>query len=202
MIKNGELTFNLGDISDWTKVEKIYIDAFPEDERQTCETIKNRLESNQIKLFVVQFNQTIVGFALVWEISLLTTHYIEYLAISKEYRSNGIGEFILSSIKQSIGKEKLIVEMEDPAIDLTDIDKIRRFKFYQKNNFELIKNITYTMPALNSENAAISMFLLCYSKEKQLFSKHFLTNFVEFLYLTVYQKEKNNFYLSKILKSL
>jgi hypothetical protein len=40
----------------------------------------------------------------------------------------------------AIGYEKLIVEMEDPAIDLTDIDKIRRFKFYQKNNFELIKN--------------------------------------------------------------
>ena len=202
MIKNDQLTFILGDLSYWTKVEKIYIDAFPEEERQTCETIKNRIESNQIKLFVVNYNQTIIGFALVWEISLLTTHYIEYLAIAKEYRSNGIGEFILSSIKQNIGKEKLIVEMEDPAIDLTDIDKIRRFKFYQKNNFELIKNINYKMPALNSENAAISMFLLCYSKEKKLFTKHFLTNFVEFLYLTVYQKEKNNFYLTIILKSL
>ena len=43
MIKNGELTFTLGDISYWTKVEKIYIDAFPEDERQTCKTIKNRI---------------------------------------------------------------------------------------------------------------------------------------------------------------
>ena len=173
---------------------------FPKTKDKLVKRLK--IESNQIKLFVVQFNQTIVGFALVWEISLLTTHYIEYLAIAEEYRSNGIGEFILSSIKQSIGKEKLIVEMEDPAINLTDIDKIRRFKFYQKNNFELIKNINYKMPALNSENAAISMFLLYYSKEKQLFSKHFLTSFVEFLYLTVYRKEKNNFYLTKILKSL
>lgn len=202
MLNNQSLTFRLGDISDWEKVEKIYIDAFPVDERQMCDTIRYRLVSDQIKLFVVDSHQSLVGFALVWVIKHIPAHYIEYLAIMKEYRSKGIGEFIISSIKKSIGNENLIVEIEDPAIDVTDIDKTRRYQFYQKNHFELINNINYKMPALNTENKAIPMLLLCYSTEKKSFSNEFLTNFVEFLFLTVYQKEKNNFYLRDVLKSV
>ena len=96
----------------------------------------------------------------------------------------------------------MIVEIEDPAIDITDIDKTRRYHFYQKNHFELITNINYKMPALNTENEVIPMFLLYYSTKKQSFSNEFLSNLVEFLYLTVYQKEKNNFYFCDVLKSI
>lgn len=202
MIHPDLLIFQMGDLPDWEIVESIYIEAFPENERQTCETIKQRLENNVLKLFVVKYEHTILGFALAWEILSLKTYYIEYFAISKEYRNNGIGEFILKSFKEYIGDEKLIVEIEDPAIDKTDTNKIRRFEFYKRNGFILVPTLNYEMPSLEDENESIPMFLLCYSKNKVALTKEFQEEFVQFLYLTVYQKHKNNIYLQNILKSI
>ncbi len=202
MLNQNSLTFHLANIQDWEFVEPIYIEAFPENERQTCETIRKRIENKQLRLFIVRYEQTILGFALAWEVLSLKTYYIEYFAISKEYRNNGVGEFILKSFKDYIGDKKLIVEIEDPAIDKTDNDKVRRFEFYKRNGFILVPTIHYEMPSLEDENESIPMFLLCYSKNKEVLTKEFQEEFVQFLYLMVYQKHKNNIYLQNILKSI
>lgn len=197
-----KLKFEQAELKDWDNIEYLYIEAFPENERQTCETIKQRLENNKLKLYVVRHEQTIFGFALAWELLSLKTYYIEYFAVNKEYRNNGIGEYILKSFKEYVGDKKLIVEIEDPAIDKTDIDKVRRFDFYKRNDFVLVPTLHYEMPSLEVESESIPMFLLCYSKNKETLTKEFQEEFVKFLYLTVYQKNKNNIYLQKILKSI
>ena len=43
MMEKGLLTTNYGTVADWDTVKLIYIEAFPIEERQTCETILNRI---------------------------------------------------------------------------------------------------------------------------------------------------------------
>ncbi|MCX6191823.1 MAG: GNAT family N-acetyltransferase [Flavobacteriia bacterium] len=201
-IEKTMLTTNYGTVSDWDTVKFIYIEAFPIDERQTCETILNRIESNQIKLLVVKLDLKVVGFALVWEVAHLATNYIEYIAVSKEYRNKAIGGFLLNALKDYAGNSILLVEIENPSINNLDLNKIKRVKFYEKNGFTHIPNIEYKMPSMDNEDESISMFLLKYTNQNNEIMISYLIELVNFLYLTVYQKQKNNLHLQAIIKTI
>ena len=196
------LTTNYGTLADWDSVKYIYIEAFPIDERQTCETILNRIESNQIKLLVVKLDLKVVGFALVWEVAHLATNYIEYIAVLKEYRNKGIGGFLLNALKDYAGSFNLLVEIENPSINNLDLNKIKRVKFYKKNGFTHIPNIKYKMPSMDNEEETISMFLLRYTNQNNEIIINYLIEVVNFLYLTVYHKQKNNVHLQDIIKTI
>lgn len=201
-MEKGLLTTNYGTVADWDTVKFIYIEAFPIDERQTCETILNRIEKNKIKLLVVKLDMKVVGFALVWEVAHLATHYIEYIAVLKGYRNKGIGGFLLKSLKDYAGNSILLVEIENPSINNLDLIKIKRVEFYKKNGFTFIPNIKYKMPSMDNEDGAISMFLLRYDKCNNEIMVNYLIELVNFLYITVYQKQKNNLHLRNIIKTI
>ena len=184
-IEKTMLTTNYGTVSDWDTVKSIYIEAFPIDERQTCETILNRIESNQIKLLVVKLDLKVVGFAF-----------------SKEYRNKAIGGFLLNALKDYAGNSILLVEIENPSINNLDLNKIKRVKFYEKNGFTHIPNIEYKMPSMDNEEESISMFLLKYTNQNNEIMISYLIELVNFLYLTVYQKQKNNLHLQAIIKTI
>jgi ribosomal protein S18 acetylase RimI-like enzyme len=201
-MKKAMLTTNYGTVSDWDTVKFIYIEAFPIDERQTCETILNRIESNQIKLLVVKLDLKVVGFALVWEVAHLATNYIEYIAVLKEYRNEGIGGFLLNALKDYAGSFNLLVEIENPLINNSEFYKIKRFDFYKKNGFTLIPNINYKMPSMDNEEETIPMLLLRYANRNDEIMISYLIDLVKFLYLIVYQKQKNNLHLQDIIKTI
>lgn len=197
--------FKLGCIDDWFSVESIYFEAFPINERQTSETVQKRILNNDLKLYVVVAANQYVGFALVWDLKQITSYYIEYLAVSVNARNNGIGKFILSSIKECLENKKIIVEIEDVIgleQDYSNINRLRRIQFYEKSDFKIIKNVTYEMPSLVDDNEAIPMLLYYFSFKKEIVKKEDLKLFIEFLYLKIYNKNEENTFLKKIINTI
>jgi ribosomal protein S18 acetylase RimI-like enzyme len=196
----------LGNVDDWFKVESIYLDSFPICERQSSETIQSRISSNKLKLFVVLVSEQYLGFALVWEIKQIDSCYIEYLAVSKNDRNNGIGKFLLNSLKETLKNKKIFVEIEEinslESSNSNKNDRLRRFEFYKKNDFNIITNVTYKMPSLINELESIPMLLLYFSKVNEKVKKEDLKLFIEFLYLSIYNKNKENSILKEIIKTI
>lgn len=95
-----------------------------------------------------------------------------------------------------------MVEIENPSINNLDLNKIKRVEFYKKNGFTFIPNIKYKMPSMDNEEETISMFLLKYDKRNNEIMVSYLIEVVNFLYIIVYQKQKNNLHLRDIIKTI
>lgn len=169
---------------------QIYVDSFPLEERQSIITIKDRIINKQIKFFVYQQSNLVLGICILWDFSILKTYFVDYFAIRKDARSSGHGLFFLNELFKNINNEySVVLEVEKPH-SIEDNIKIKRIDFYKKLKFNCIENFNYWMPSFQ-ENDFLEMALLFKGKNSQKFlNKQYLFDLVLFIYKNVYNKEQ------------
>ena len=116
------IEFNIvSDISskDFTEAMEIYLEAFPENERQPLAKIKYRVEHGHYRLIIAKRNKSVAGFSLLCPFTDLNFGLLDYMAVQKDQRSLGIGSKLfaktLEFLKQGIPSSFLLLEVEDPA---------------------------------------------------------------------------------------
>lgn len=68
--------------------------------------------------------------------------HLNYLAVDKEYQSQGCGSYIISKIKHKFNNKPIVVDVEDVNENATDIEtRIRRINFYKRNGFNFGKYV-------------------------------------------------------------
>ncbi len=114
------------------KIYEIYFDAFPENERIPFEDIVNREFPNSRLLGFVDKDK-LVGFTYISVSEEFV--YIVYMAIDKEYRSQGFGTIALHEIDKMFKDKTKVLSVEKPEYpgDLPS----RRIAFYKKAGYEL-----------------------------------------------------------------
>jgi GNAT superfamily N-acetyltransferase len=147
----------------------IYAESIPASERQSTETIKERVSAGTEKLFVGVINGGVALMALLYPLEGTEFVLLDYMAVKEEHRKRGLGSEYLRNIYEIAGlKNKLLVcEVEDPKTGGDRETRQRRVYFYRKNGARILKNIRYMLPPLQGSTPT-EMILMVISRNRRL----------------------------------
>jgi len=115
-------------------LKKLYISSFPKAERLPWWTLRasTLVPSACITGFYDQ--ETLLGFT--YSVETDEVFYVMFFAVAESLRGKGCGSAILDHIKKSKPQKDILlnVELLDETADNYG-QRVRRFKFYQKNGF-------------------------------------------------------------------
>ena len=119
-------------------VYKLYMEAFPKEERKPFELIQQKVKERQMEILVIEKNKTFVGLAI--------TAYdkekvlLDYFAIEASYRGQEIGGKAIEMLKQRYAKKVFFLEIEIPDEKREDYEtRMRRKTFYLKHGLKETK---------------------------------------------------------------
>lgn len=159
---------------DFDIAERLYIEAFPFDERRSKESIKELLEEEYFEFIPIFMAEEFVGFATLWIFENFA--YIEHFAIDTKKRNMGIG-FDFIRILQ--GKEmknfnltftlptkkitNIALEVEIPNNEIAK----RRVHFYERLDFRILDNY-YFQPPYSKDSKGLEMKVMLYSPNNEV----------------------------------
>ncbi len=157
------------DSHEFNSAINIYIQAIPATERQSIDTIKQRVSSGKEKLFIESIDGEVALMALLYPLEGTEFVLLDYMAVKEEYRKRGVGSEFLKNIYTVTGwKNKLfILEVENPKTGTDQETRQRRVYFYRKNGAKILKHVHYVLPPLQG-NSLIDMILLVISQNRRL----------------------------------
>ncbi len=186
----------------------IYLEAFPDNERQTEDKIKYRVEHGNYNLIIAQRNKSVAGFSLVFPFTDLNFGLLDYMAVQKDQRGLGVGSKLLAKtlefLKQDVTSGFLILEVEDPAFGsvLERAARLRRVRFYQKLGAKVVTNFKYLMPPLAGDSPTNMLLMIYAEDDRMLLNPQTLTNIVTDIYSRVYERGEDDLYLGQMFKNL
>lgn len=144
--------------SAYSFVEKLFVDAFPPDERRPLAAQRNNTDNNgRFRcLLATDGNRTPTGFITCWDLGLCL--YVEHFATDPHMRGTGIGSAILQTLLSQSDKPVLL-EVEHPDTDIAR----RRIGFYRRNGFELWDDVDYMQPPYAPGQSAVPLLLMATS---------------------------------------
>lgn len=131
-LKLETLTKNSGEFA---KVEELYYESFPENERIPMSLLMRKVKQNFVDFLVLYDESKFVGFTYLITHKNLT--YVLYIAIAGNVRSKGYGGRALAQIKEKFPNNRIILNIE--VIDETASNyeqRVTRRKFYTRNGYE------------------------------------------------------------------
>lgn len=178
----------------------LYHSAFPSCERQKDTEIVLRLNDGRYDaIFVVNDENQLLGFALLFNLNYNNWYFLDYIAIHERFRSQGLGSLLLKEINYFLTAKnfKLILEAEDPAFGIDKAIMFKRIEFYKRNGFKSVLNFLYSMPPLNGE-LPTKMILLCLNHMQTHFQKSEIFSLIEIIFSKIYRQDKD----CKLLKEM
>lgn len=144
---------------------KLYVDAFPEDERRCISQLKCILDNDsKFHILSVSTGDIFNGFISYWTFADFI--YVEHLAISPEMRNHGLGKELIEHLLHQNHKKTAILEVE-PGVD--DITR-RRINFYKRLGFVLRNDkVKYLQPPYSKDKSSLELWLMSYGECTDLF---------------------------------
>lgn len=117
-------------------VKKLYLEAFPKDERKPFSIIYKKAVEKEIDILEFK-DKNFVGMAIVMKYQDIAL--VDYFAISKSIRSKGYGSMALDIIKDFYKDKRLVLEIEE-LVQTADnySQRLARKDFYVKNGFQMM----------------------------------------------------------------
>lgn len=116
-------------------VSKLYVDAFPRNERPPVNMFFRSFHKDSNHLFAFYEKEEFIGFCST--ITYKDISYIFFLAVSKNYRQQGYGTEILSHMKKIYKDYVIVLCYEEVDKKYKDYDlREKRRQFYSKNGFQ------------------------------------------------------------------
>ncbi len=142
-------------------VEKLFVSAFPEEERRKEEEQREMIDFNPFVHCVLlsDVDETPLGFITYWRFDAFT--YVEHFAIAPEYRNRGIGSEILSSFLE-MQHRSVVLEAEFPTASAL---ALRRIGFYLRNDFVQLPDAYVQPPYPGRGCQGVPMVLLLFAED-------------------------------------
>lgn len=200
----------VSDISsaDFIHAMEIYLESFPENERQPLDKIKYRVQQGFYKLITAKRDKAMAGFSLLCPFRDLHFGLLDYMGVAKDHRNLGIGSRLFrktcKSLKRDAPSDFLLLEVEDPACgaEAAKALRLRRVSFYERLGAVVVANFRYIMPPL-AGNSPTDMLLMVYPASDQVsMTSEALADVVTAVYEKVYEKGTDDIYLCEMLQNL
>jgi GNAT superfamily N-acetyltransferase len=183
---------------------QIYEEAFPANEKQSLDLIKNRIIERKSKLVVGIINSEVVCMSLLWEFDSLDFVLLDYMAVSKNHRNNNLGTQLfqyLSNIIRGINKY-MIIEVENHLFGNNSIERKRRINFYIQNGAYVLDNVNYILPSLDGTSPTEMLLMISPKYKSNYINSELVKDLISRLYIELYKRNENDLVLIKILKQL
>lgn len=122
---------------------KNLINDFPKNERPNLKGFRKRILKGNEEVYIFEEDGIEKGYCITDKIQEYVL--VAFLAVFKEQRGKGIGTKMLKDIKDKYKSEEgILLEVEDPDSSDSEEEKIikqRRIKFYERANFEMVKDL-------------------------------------------------------------
>lgn len=120
--------------SDYKIVKKLYLSAFPKNERPPFFMLKAGVKKGAGDFFVARDGELFVGFA--YTVIYKDLAYLFYFAIDDALRGKGYGSAVLTELKRIYGEKRFFLAREMLDKDAPNYDeRVKRREFYLKNGF-------------------------------------------------------------------
>jgi GNAT superfamily N-acetyltransferase len=185
----------------------IYQQSIPATERQSIDTLKQRISSGKEKLYIAEKDGKVAMMALLYPLEATQFVLLDYMAVKEEHRKHGVGSEFLKKIYDITGfKNKLfLIEVEDPKIGTEEEQQTRqrRVYFYRKNGAKILKNLHYVLPPLQGTTPT-DMILLVISPTNRLIwlAGEALKEAIVQIYEELYGRSESDPLLAPVLASI
>ena len=116
---------------DWLRIRLLYRKAFPRYERKPFKIIRNMFREDRTDVWLAEHNGRFAGMAAT--INGEDVILLDYFAVDKKLRGQGIGSAFLQSLLEKYAGRGLFVEIEAADRDDPTGEKARRKAFYLRN---------------------------------------------------------------------
>ena len=181
----------------------IYTEALPPSEQKPRVDLEDMLVNTNYYFYVLQKDNIVIGFAIVYAPDNSDYYLLEYMAIEHNLRSEGYGGKLFDSMSQIFINKNMIIEIESPYQESEDhVIRQKRKVFYERHGSKTLQGLNYILP-LETDHTPPDMLILINSdiyknsvpKEK---IKYWLTD----IYVSVYgckaEDKRINFMLENI----
>jgi len=143
---------------------EIYADAFPSNERQQVELLKEKIDKGLSRLYVGYFGDEVVFIAILWPLKDTEFILLDYIATKKSHRGQGIGTAFLNEICQMLkyNNKFMLIEVENYEYGSQREEKRRRVAFYQRVGAKVMQGVRYVLPPLDGSSIPTEMLLMVF----------------------------------------
>lgn len=148
------------------QLREIYIDSFPSFERLDFSSLIKSIASGQRWLYAATRGKNLLGMAIIVPCIASDFHLLEYLAVARNARGDGIGGVILSSIISAMCAtgtvNGLMLEVECDEEGTADERHLRarRIEFYRRVGANVVECAPYYRVPLTDRAGTMRMKLL------------------------------------------
>lgn len=135
-------------------VERLFLEAFPEDERRDLTDQRRNIDTNpDFSLILAEDDGKAVGFITLWNFN--NFHYCEHFATAPTMRNRGYGGEIIELVLRGLATP-LVLEVELPCDEYSR----RRINFYTSHGFRLHDTTPYLQPPYRRGGNPLPMHLM------------------------------------------
>lgn len=121
----------------------IYMESFPASERDDFDELVKQIAQNKRWLFTVKKGENVLGIAVLLPAITPHVHLLEYLAVLRDLRSQGLGSRLLYEISNHLrlSASGILLEVEAPDFGAGEEIGIRRrrIEFYLRNGAHVVE---------------------------------------------------------------
>lgn len=124
-----------GSLTDWLRVYKLYVQAFPKAERKPFGMIRKKYREGATDVWCVERDGSFCGIAITINGEELVL--LDYFAMERSCRGQRIGSEALVMLMERYFPRGLFVEIESTLDEVPDLqDRLRRKQFYLNNGMQ------------------------------------------------------------------
>ena len=117
---------------EWSMLEQLYTEAFPENERKPFAMIREKHRENLTDVWVIEDAGAFSGLAVTMNSEDLVL--LDYFAIRGEKRGRGLGGASLRALFEKYCGKRFFLEVESLSVPADNIEERRRRKQFYLNN--------------------------------------------------------------------
>ena len=186
---------------------RIYREAIPLSERKDDDVLHEMLARDDYDFRVAQLEDDVVGFTIVKNFRSCDASLLEYMAVDRSHRGNGIGSQLFRDARSadSTAARYVLIEVEDEE-EVTGLSeeaqRRRRKAFYRANGCHEVAELSYLMPTVSAERPP-RMKLMAYRRDlPKAIDKTELRRWLEGIYVEVYRQAASDVRIAQMLAAV
>ena len=171
----------------FSKAMNIYFECFPVNERQTEQTIIDRVQQGRNQMYAARIDDEIVFMALLWPLSGTDFILVDYLATSNRHRGKNIASLFMQELRKR--QEYFLLEVEDPAYGSNTAQRQKRIDFYLKNGARILKDVSYLLPPVQGNTPTEMLLMIFPGYKSDTISKQLVKKLITQVYKELYGRD-------------
>ncbi|WP_276921651.1 GNAT family N-acetyltransferase [Ferroplasma acidiphilum] len=204
MIENIDVSEVKSD-TEFKEAIEIYEEAFPEGEKRPVEDIKRNIEENNEKMFIARHNGDPVLFSMIWPVENTDFLFLDYIAVGKNYRGQGVGSIFLQKIfdiSENVNYNHMIFEVENPEEGDNKKQRSERIKFYRRAGAKTMTGFKYFLPPRNGSKSQEMKLMMISRKNIGKVNGKRIQSILSQIYTHIYNRSSNDKTLNGILDDI